>query len=498
MSNNIINQSLKTSVVNYIGIVLGAFFTLYISPRFLPTEYNGLYRLLVEYAAVAGAYFHFGMPTIINKYFHRIFDGSDRSTKGFDFVVILVPIIAIMILGGLLAVFRSQVTDFLASASDSALIFKYILYIIPLIITSAYSLLIEAYTAMLGNIVKVNFYRNVLVKLFNIASVVVYALTLNFTLTLLIIAVGSLLSIVLSFVNLGRLKEWAFDFRPSLEFLRVRGLVADFFKYAGYLMVGNLTLFLVTKIDVFFVGKLTNLSEVAYYTTAMFFIVFISVPYQAVLNISFPHVSKAFVSGDMAQIRTTLTHNALFGFTMALFVGVALWINIDFVYAIMPKGDLYSAGKYVFLILAIGKIVDTSIGSLGQLITVSKWYVFSLYFAVVISAVSITLAYLMTIKWGIYGTAAAVAICNLLNVGYQLLLAHYKLKVTPYDRKFLYILVLVFPVLGVSWLTNLLVGNIWIGAVVKTLLSVVVFFGAIYRFKLSAEITAIIDRIARK
>lgn len=92
--------------------MLGAFFTLYISPRFLPTEYNGLYRLLVEYAAVAGAYFHFGMPTIINKYFHRIFDGSDRSTKGFDFVVILVPIIAIMILGGLLAVFRSQVTDF--------------------------------------------------------------------------------------------------------------------------------------------------------------------------------------------------------------------------------------------------------------------------------------------------------------------------------------------------------------------------------------------------
>lgn len=498
MSNNIINQSLKTSVVNYIGIVLGAVFTLYVSPRFLPTEYNGLYRLLVEYATVAGAYFHFGMPTIINKYFHRIFDGSGRSTKGFDFIVVLVPIISIGVLGVLLALFRKPVAGFLASANDYDLIFRYILYIIPLVVTSAYSLLIEAYTAMLGNIVKVNFYRNVLVKLFNIASVVVYALTLNFTWTLLLIAFGSLLSIALSFINLGRLKQWAFDFRPSLEFLRVRGLVADFFKYAAYLMVGNLTLFLVTKIDVFFVGKLTNLSEVAYYTTAMFFIVFISVPYQAVLNISFPHVSKAFVSGNMAEIRTTLTRNALFGFTMALFIGLALWINIDFVYAVMPKGDLYSAGKYVFLILAAGKLVDTSIGSLGQLITVSKWYVFSLYFSVFISVISLTLAYFMTIKWGIYGTATAVAVCNLINAGYQLVLARYKLKVTPYDRKFLYVLLLVVPVLGISLLADWSVGNIWAGAAVKTVLSAALFFGAIYRFRLSPEITAIVDRIVKK
>lgn len=497
-NNNIINQSLKTSLVNYIGIALGAFFTLYISPKYLTIEYNGLYRLLVEYAAVAGAYFHFGMPTIINKYFHRIFDNSGRSTKGFDFIVVLVPIIAITILSLLLTIFRGSVTSFLTNDNDLDLVFRYILYIIPLIITSAYSILIEAYTAMLGNIVKVNFYRNVLVKIFNIASILVYALTLNFTYTMLLIACGSMLSVVLSFMNLGKLKEWNFDFRPSLEFLQVRGLKRDFFKYALYLIGGNLTLFLVTKIDIFFVGKLGNLSEVAYYTTAMFFIAFINVPYMAILNISFPQISKAFIDNDTRLIKNTLTNNALFAFSISLFIALMIWINIDAVYQIMPNGELYSAGKYVFLILAIGKLADNSIGSLGQLLTISKWYMYTLYFSILISVISITLGYSLTMEMGIYGTALAVAICNWASVIYQLSMVGWKFKITPYNRNFAYVLLLIPPILLLSFGIDAIIDNIWLNLSVKSFLATTIFFGGVYKLNLSPEIKQIIASLVNK
>lgn len=498
MSSHIIKQSLKTSVVNYLGIILGAIFTLYISPKYLDTEYNGLYRLLMEYAVVAGSYFHFGIPTIINKYFHQIFDGSGYSTKGFDFIVLLLPVIAIAILGVLLAIFRRDITYFISSTSDFDLIYKYLLYIIPLIIANSYSLLIEAYTAMLGNIVKVNFYRNVLVKCFNIVSVVVYALTLNFTIAMVIISGGAMLSVILSFVNLGNLKKWTFDLRPSLEFLSLRGLKKDFFRYALYLVLGNLTIFLVTKIDVFFVGKYANLSDLAYYTTAMFFIVFISVPYQAVLNISFPYISKCLSKEDMQGINLVLRDNAIFGFSLALFIALEVWINIDFIYAVMPRGELYSAGKYAFLILAVGKLIDISIGSLGQLLTVSKWYIYTLYFSILISVISVVLGYNLILIWGIYGSATAIAICNIIGVVYQLSIVGWKLKISPYSRNFIYVLLLIVPVLLISMLTNALISNIWLKMIVKSSLVTVVFFGAIYKYKLSVDINTIINHMIIK
>jgi len=115
-----------------------------------------------------------------------------------------------------------------------------------------------------------------------------------------------------------------------------------------------------------------------------------------VLNISFPKIAKSYVDGRIEELKGLITNNSMYGLVLAAYIFVIIWSNLDAIYAIIPNGELYKAGKYIFLILSLGKLVDISIGSLGQLITISKWYMLTLYSSIVMSVVSIFLGYFLT------------------------------------------------------------------------------------------------------
>ena len=133
---SIIKQSIKSSAINYVGIILGAFFTLYLTPKYLTTEYNGLYRLILEYAAIIATYTHFGIPLIINKYYHRIITES-KEHKGFDFFVFGLPLIGFTIIVFLFVVFKKPITRLIASETDYNLVLHYVLFMIPIFLSES-------------------------------------------------------------------------------------------------------------------------------------------------------------------------------------------------------------------------------------------------------------------------------------------------------------------------------------------------------------------------
>nr|WP_294900905.1 hypothetical protein [uncultured Pedobacter sp.] len=491
---SIIKQSLKTSFINYIGILLGAFFTLYLTPKYLTTDFNGLYRLLLEYSSIVAIYFHFGIPTIINKYYFQIFKENSTS-KGFDFFVFFVP--AIMLISfGLIAFFnRKAIVTLIASKEDANLLYKYIFFLFPLIFSFAYFLILEAYSAVLGDIVFVNIFKNIVLKIFNIVSILCYILTKNFAVSLYIVSVGAVVSVTAVLFKVLYLKKFKIDLRPSFLFLRANNLKVDFWRFMSYLVFSNITVFLVSKIDIFFVGKYTDLSQLAFYATATYFVTLLLVPYSAVLNISFPSIAKSYFNKEIDVLKKLVVTNSIYGFSLALYVFLMVWINIDFIYVLIPNGNAYSAGKYVFLILGIGRLADISIGSIGQLLTVSKSYVFTLYSSVIISIVSVILGYYLTKSFGIYGSASAISFCIVLSVIYQLIIVRWKIGVTPYNSNFLRLL-FIFPIiLVVNLLINSLVESNFLSFLLKSSLSTGIFFGYMWYFKISEEINFILKSV---
>jgi hypothetical protein len=494
---SIIKQSIKSSIYNYIGILLGAFFTLYLTPRFLTTEYNGLYRLLLEYAGIIATYTHFGIPLIINKYYHRIITETEHH-KGFHFFIFGIPIIGFVIIALLFLLFKEPITRLIASETDYKLVLQYILFMIPIFLCNSYLLIQRAYTAMLGDIIFVSFIQNVFYKFFNILAVIVFIFTGNFQLSMWVIVISYILGVIAIQLKINTLSLAKISLVPSWEFIKKNRLARDFFKFFIFIILSNLSTFFITKIDLFFVAKYTDLSNIAFYTTASYFVLFLMVPYNSVLAISFPEIVKLYTLKEKEQLSAMIKGNGMFGLILSIYCFLIIWFNIDFIYNIIPNGELYEKGKYVFLILAIGKLIDISIGSLGQLIVASEWYNYTLLFSIVTSVVGIVLGYYMTSYYGIIGSALAITITTIVSDIFQVLLGYLRLKTTPFDNNIIKILVLTSFLILCCFIFKSINMNQYITFIIKTLFITIIFFGGIYLFNINEETNKLLLKVFRR
>ena len=494
---SIIKQSIKSSIYNYIGILLGAFFTLYLTPKFLTTEYNGLYRLLLEYAGIIATYTHFGIPLIINKYYHRIITETEHH-KGFHFFIFGIPIIGFVIIALLFLLFKEPITRLIASETDYKLVLQYILFMIPIFLCNSYLLIQRAYTAMLGDIIFVSFIQNVFYKFFNILAVIVFIFTGNFQLSMWVIVISYILGVIAVQLKINKLSITKISLVPSWEFIKKNRLTRDFIKFFIFIIISNLSAFFITKIDLFFVAKYTDLSNIAFYTTASYFVLFLMVPYNSVLAISFPEIVRLYTLKEKERLSDMIKSNAMFGLILSIYCFLIVWLNIDFIYELIPNGELYEKGKYVFLILAIGKLIDISIGSLGQLIVASQWYNYTLLFSIITSAIGIVSGYHMTSHYGIIGSAFAISITVLISDIFQIILGYLKLKILPFDSNIIKIFILSIIIFLFCYIFDMIELNKYISSMLKILFITIIFFGSIYIFGINEETNKLTSRFLTK
>jgi len=69
-------------------------------------------------------------------------------------------------------------------------------------------------------------------------------------------------------------------------------------------------------------------------------------------------------------------------------IGVAA--NLDSIFMLMPKGEIYQAGKWVVIIVGMGKLVDMLFGPSSEIIIYSKYYSFNILLILLLSALIIT------------------------------------------------------------------------------------------------------------
>ena len=494
---SIIKQSIKSSAYNYIGILLGALFTLYLTPKFLTTEYNGLYRLLLEYAGIIATYTHFGIPLVINKYYHKIVTETEYH-KGFNFFIFGLPLLGFFIITILFVLFKESITRLIASEADYELVLQYILFMLPIFLCNSYLLIQRAYSAMLGDIVFVSFVQNVLYKIFNIAAVVLFIFTGNFKFSMWVIVISNIVGIVLVQLKINTFAHKEISFTPSWDFVKKNHLSRDFFKFFIFIIFSNLSAFFITKIDLFFVAKYTDLSNIAFYTTASYFVLFLMVPYNSVLAISFPEIVKLYTLREKERLSIMIKSNAMFGLILSIYCFLIVWLNIDFIYELIPNGELYEKGKYVFIILAIGKLIDISIGSLGQLIVASQWYNYTLLFSIVTSIIGIVLGYYMTSYYGIIGSAFAISITVLISDIFQIILGYLRLKILPFDSNIIKIFILSIIIFLFCYIFDMIELNKYISSMLKISFITIIFFGSIYIFNINEETNKLTSRFLTK
>ena len=412
----VIRQSVKASIISYIGAIIGYINIVFITPYCFPPEIVGLSRMFIEMAFFLTYFTQIGINSAIIRFFPYF--KNENGDNGLFFLILVVPLLGFIFFGGIYLLIK----DWLASFYNvnSQIFAHYLYHILPMAFVVGYFTIFEAYSSCLLRIVVPKFVRDVLLKILNIGIIVLYYFKF-IGIDGLIYSIIGIYSIAM-FVNLFYIsKIRRLSLRPNFSFLK-KPLVRQILFYLLFIMLGGIGTNLVSKFDIFMIGSSINLTNVGIFSIAFYITTVIEIPSRSILQISAPLVAESMKNNDTSKILQLYRKTSLNQFIIGSFILLLVWVNVDNIFKIMPHGDLYNAGKYVILFFSLGKMFDMITGANGLIIGNSKYYYYSLFFILYLSIISVGLNYFLIPRLGITGAGIAsfiaIATYNLLLVAF--------------------------------------------------------------------------------
>ena len=308
-------------------------------------------------------------------------------------------------------------------------------------------------------------------------------------------AIAALIDIIY-FFSLKRIR-----LRPDWLFLRQnKPLIRRYLLYTGFLIVSALTTVLAPTLSSFFITAKMGLDSTGIFAIATYMAVMVSIPNRSVTAIASPQLARAIKEQNREEcsilIRQVTRNMLLIGGLILL----AIWINIDLIFHILPNGATFATAKNVVLILGVSQLILATFSICLNTLNYSRFYAFSLVLAFILTVSALLLNNYLIPLYGMEGAALS----NLLSYGlyYLLVIAIFVplCRIRIIDRQWLYILLLILAVFGLNWLwqTYLPSFGIWTDSILR---SVVLLGGACliaYKAQLSPELNDQINHLKKK
>jgi O-antigen/teichoic acid export membrane protein len=271
----------------------------------------------------------------------------------------------------------------------------------------------------------------------------------------------------------------------------------DIFRYSLFLIIGSLGGVILGKLDFFMISGSLGLDYTGIYTIAFNMVAVIEIPSRSISAISSPIAADALKKGDLKTANELYQSVSLHQLLVGGFIFLLIWINIDNIFEIIPEGNTYAAGKWVVFFLGISKLVTMTLGFGGILISYSKYYYWSLYFAFFLTAFGILTNIWLIPLFGITGAAIATLSSCLLGCIVQQWLALKKVKGNPYTPNLLKTVMIFFTMTGINYLL-FEIDNPWLDGICRTAIISVIGAALLYFFKVSSDLNNTILVIVRK
>jgi len=484
----IAKQSIRGTIVTYLGIAVGIVTTFFVLTRFLTTEEIGLARVLIDAATLFVGLAQLGTSASVIRFFPYF---KDKDTDhGFFFWALVVPFIGFVLFAIVYWACRVPLGNWFGEKSP--LFVEYYYFVIPIAFFMLYQSICETTCNVLMHIVLPRTVRELFVRVGLLALYLLYAFRVlsldGFVIGLCVnYAIAALINLCYFFsLHTVRL-------RPDIGFLREnRNLVRRYFVYTGFLVISALTTVLAPTLSSFFVTAKMGLDSTGIFAIATYMAVMVSVPNRSVSAIASPQLAKAIKEqnrDECSALVTQVTRNLLL---IGGFILLLIWFNIDLIFLILPNGGTYAAARQVVLILGLSQLVMGTFTIGLTTLNYSRYFAFSLLWSLILTVSAILLNNYLVPLYGMNGAAWS----NLLSYGIYFLLILLTVRVTCridiVDRRWWYILFLLAGLFGLNilWQNCLPSLNIWIDSLLRTL--VLLGGGAFiaYKTKLSPEINA--------
>jgi len=487
-------QGFFNSLILYAGVALGFFNLIILFQRILTTEEIGFFILMGTISLLYAQFAGLGIGNIILKYF-PYYRSDDKKHGGFASFVTVWSLIGFAIFTVLFVVFKDFIISYYKNKNGAPLLIRYFYYLIPLsFFTLVFSVLENLALTVFKNVLS-SFLREVGLRLFTTAGVLLIAIKLvDYHVFLMIYITANLVAVLvlLAYISKGR------HFKFSTVGAQLLSERKTFLSYGIFTVLSGSSFVMIQNLDTLMLSMLTkeSFSYVGIYGTFFAIAVVISLPAKALSRTSLQIIAQSWVTNDLAKIGKIYYKTSVVQMLIGCLLFIGLVINRSFIIMLLHKPE-YANYFNVFIIVGVAFLVDMTGGLNGYIMNVSKYYKLTTVF-IVSGVVFCVLSNLVLIPMlGMMGAALSYLITMfVLNFAYWLFVK-IKFNLQPLTMAHVYIL-LIFTVCLLIGLYLPSLKNVFADMIYRSVIVGVVYVFLAYILKISEDINIVFDRILKK
>ncbi len=480
-------QSLKTSIVNYVGVLIGVVFFVFVFPHIISEEYLGLIGLLQNLTFILVSLPMLGMAHVLLRFFSVW--KNDETANHFNAFSLIAMGVALIIFAIAYYLLKDPIIN--TYSTRSALFVPYYLLIIPLVAMQAYSQYFELFAMVKLRVAVPAFLREIVTRLLLISLVFLFAYKLlneqqfivGFLLVYLITFVVLLIYIVKG-LHFKAYKAKVFVDNPHFKSQMIYG--------GGMLLLtifNNVSNFL----DSIILPAYLGLGVLGIYLRPLVLGQMIQVPYRAISLISIPIIREAIVENNMQKVKELNRDIAINLFLIGCFLFCLLISNTDGIFSLFPAK--YIIAKNVLYIIAIGRLLDMAFGLNSEILNYSKYYKFIIFFSCIMMCLTIGLNILLIPILGMSGAALAVTISLIVFNLLKTWMIYKKFHFHCFSRRYLTLIVISVMVIGIlhlipmiQFLDHHMFFNSLLNIAFKSLIGTLLFILPTFYLKVSPDL----------
>ena len=428
-------QTIKGTVVSYIGAILGLVNTGILFPKFFATDQIGLILWLGAITTVAAQFSSLGFNNVTARLF-PYFRNENVNHNGYLFILFWVGMAGFML--SLISYFILQPVAVNMYSEESPLYLDYLIYLIPLVFFTLFHNLFEGYNRVMYDAVSGTIFRDIVFKLLNLSFILLFVFeAIDFSQFVFYYVLAYCSPTVFLFMLLWWRGQ--ISFASNLKFITPE-LRKSITSVSLYGILNGLSDKLANQIDRIMIVSFIGLGANGIFGIMAYFGVLVSMPARSLRKISSTVIAEAWKRNDLSTISQIYSQSGLHQFMVGCLLFIGIWVNIENVFEIVTYK--FAEGKYVVFFIGLAHVIQMLSGVSGVIIQSSPYYKMQTVFMGSYSLLVIVSNAIMIPIWGINGAAFASLLSTLIFNLAKYLFLYRKYQLQPLNKKYLLVILI--------------------------------------------------------
>lgn len=421
----VLKDALKTTIISYFGLVLGYVNKAVLFVLFLQKDQIGLLGLILSLGVLFAQFSNMGVAYTVWRFF-PYFKEKAKNNYGFLQLNLFINLAGIILFSSLAIVLKSQICAYYQEQAAAFVTYYY--WILPLGISYSIFLTFDSILRSLFKNVVSTIATELILRIVMLVAILGYAAKwIDFNWLVIVQSVSFVIPTLILTYQLIKNKQFHWRFSHIQIPKRFRGILANYTVFSYFNFIG---IMLVLSLDTIMVASMLGLSETGVYTTIIYIVSGVLIPYKSLQRICAPLVAKHWKHKEISELADLYQRVSSVSLLMGLTIFLGFWsVHLQLV-AFIPAS--FQEGITLFFLIMIGRVVDMYCGLNGTIFISSKKYRYDLIFTTLMIATVIGLNLLLIPTYGVYGAAISTTIAYILYNVCRVAFIYFAYKIHPF------------------------------------------------------------------